>query len=108
MSKTPDKIVHHTVDKCSCGFSLENVPAINTHKRQVIDIPVPTIEYTAHQSYEKQCPYCVKISVAPFPEGLDKLIQYGVNIKSLVVHLMQYHLIPYQRTQELVKDVFSV
>jgi transposase len=108
MTKTPDKIIPHTVAQCPCGCSLEKVPLRRRHKRQVIDIPTPTIEYTEHQSQEKQCPRCGKIISAPFPEGVEKVVQYGVNIKSLALSLMQYQLIPLKRTQELLKDIFTI
>lgn len=108
MTKTPDKIIPHTVDRCSCGCSLKKVPVRRRHKRQVIDIPTPQIEYTEHQSDEKQCPRCGETTIAPFPEGIEKNIQYGTNIKSFAVYLMQYQLIPLKRTQELLRNMFHI
>ncbi|MFH0990200.1 MAG: transposase, partial [bacterium] len=108
MTKTPDEIIPHAVDRCSCGCSLKCVPVRRTHRRQVIDIPLPRIEYTEHQSDEKQCPRCGEIIIAPFPEGIEKNIQYGTNIKSLALYLMQYQLIPLKRTQELLRNMFHI
>jgi transposase len=108
MTKIPDNIIPHTVDRCSCGCSLKKVPVRRQHKRQVIDIPAPRIEYTEHQSDEKQCPRCGETTIAPFPEGIEKSIQYGTNIKSFAVCLMQYQLIPLKRTQELLRDMFQI
>ncbi|MFH0991382.1 MAG: transposase, partial [bacterium] len=108
MTKTPDEIIAHAVDRCSCGCSLKRVPVRRTHRRQVIDIPLPQIEYTEHQSDEKQCPLCGEIIIAPFPEGIEKRIQYGTNIKSLAIYVMQYQLIPLKRTQELLRNMFHI
>lgn len=108
MKEKADKIIEHTVEKCSCGCALQHVEVRRRHSRQVIDIPTPKIEYTEHQSQEKQCPHCGKIISAPFPEGVEKVVQYGVNIKSLALSLMQYQLIPLKRTQELLKDIFTI
>jgi transposase len=108
MKETPDKTIEHTLDRCSCGCSLKRVPLRRKHRRQVIDIPLPQIEYTEHQSDEKQCPRCGEIIVAPFPEGIEKSIQYGANIKSFAVYLIQYQLIPLKRTQELLRNMFHI
>lgn len=108
MTNTPDKIIPHPVDRCPCGCSLKHVPVRRTHRRQVIDIPTPQIEYTEHQSEEKQCSRCGETTRAPFPEGIEKNIQYGANIKSFAVCLMQYQLIPLKRTQELLRDMFQI
>ncbi len=108
MTDTPDKVIPHTIDRCACGCSLKHVPVRRQHRRQVIDIPAPQVEYIEHQSEEKQCPRCGAITVAPFPEGVEKSIQYGTNIKSFAVCLGQYQLIPLQRTQELLRDMFQI
>ena len=34
-------------------------------------------------------------------------MQYGENVRGLVTYLNQYQLIPSQRTQEIMKDVFD-
>jgi len=108
MTDNPDKIVEHRVDRCPCGCSLKRVPVRRRYRRQVIDIPAPQVETLEHQSEEKQCPRCGVISIAPFPDGVEKNIQYGIHIKSLAISLMQYQLLPLQRTQELLRDLFAV
>lgn len=108
MKEKADKIIEHRLYKCLCGCSLKNEKLRRKHCRQVIDIPTPQTEYTEHQSEEKQCPNCGAIMVAPFPEGVEKVIQYGINIKSLALSLIQYQLIPLKRTEEFLKDIFSV
>jgi transposase len=108
MTKTPDKTIEHTLERCACGCSLKHVKVRRKHRRQVIDIPMPKIEYTEHQSQEKQCPRCGKTTTAPFPEGIEKSIQYGANIKSFAICLVQYQLIPLKRAQEFLKDMFQI
>lgn len=108
MKDKPDRTIEHTVDQCSCGCSLKSVSVRRRHQRQMIDIPMPKIEYTEHQSEEKQCPNCGRITVAPFPEDIEKSIQYGANIKSFAICLIQYQLIPLKRTQEFLRDMFQI
>lgn len=54
MTDKPDKVVEHSVDRCSCGYSLKRIPAQNRLRRQVIDIPALKIETIEHQSEVKQ------------------------------------------------------
>ena len=41
---------------------------------------------------------------APFPEGVNRPVQYGVNLKAHSVYLSQYQLIPYNRIEETFRD----
>ena len=43
-----------------------------------------------------------------FPEGLNAPTQYGERAKALVVHLNQHHLVPLERTCELMHDIFGL
>ena len=42
-----------------------------------------------------------------FPLGVNHYVQYGPNIKGTLVYLQDYQLLPYERTKELVKDLFG-
>ena len=42
-----------------------------------------------------------------FPEEVKTSVQYGERIKSLLVYLNQYQLLPYERTCQLAEDLFS-
>ncbi len=107
-SEHPDVIVTHKVNtRCVCGHSLERVRAHTIEKRQVFDIPVVGIQVTEHQCEVKECPSCGTTTVASFPAGLTKVVQYGKNIKSFTTYLMQFQLLPSERTKELLQDVFG-
>ena len=45
---------------------------------------------------------------APFPEGVNRSVQYGINLKSHSVYLSQYQLIPYNRIEETFRDQASI
>jgi len=108
MVDKPDKIIIHRVDKCQkCGSELANKETLGIEKRQVFDIPPIKLEVTEHQAQIKMCPNCQDTSKAQFPEDVSAPAQYGLRLKSLWVYLMCYQLLPYERTCELLRDIFS-
>jgi len=108
MSLNPHNIEKHRVKTCSCcGEALENEPVSSVDKRQVFDIPPQKIIVTEHQSEKKTYPSCGVENRAPFPAGVEKPVQYGTFIKSALVYLNQYQMIPYKRTLELISDFYN-
>ena len=108
MVEQPDHVVSHPVDECrQCGRSLGAVDAADHRRRQVIDIPPLKLEVTEHRAEIKCCPGCGCRNEAAFPAEVKTSMQYGSRIKSLLVYLNQYQLLPYERTCQLVEDLFS-
>lgn len=108
MVATPDHIVIHRAARCKrCDGSLEGTASTSCVKRQVFDIPELRMVVTEHQSEIKQCPHCGVTTMAAFPESVTKAVQYGNHLKSASVYVMQHHLVPFQRTAELLHDLFG-
>jgi transposase len=106
--ETPDHTIIHPVSNCQdCGHSLKQVPVAGHRSRQVIDLPPLKLEVIEHQVEHKVCPDCGCENEAAFPAEAKTSVQYGSRIKSLVVYLNQYQLVPYERTVQLVEDLFS-
>ena len=55
----------------------------------------------------KICPRCGTRNTATFPEEAQNLVQYGNRLKAFGVYLTNYQLVPYERTSELLRDLFS-
>jgi transposase len=104
----PDHTITHPVASCQeCGHSLKQAPVSGHRSRQVIDLPPLKLEVIEHQVELKVCPGCGCQNEAPFPAEAKTSVQYGSRIKSLLVYLNQYQLLPYERTVQLVADLFS-
>ena len=107
MVETPDHIVHHPVTGCKkCGHNLTAVQG-RIIRHQITDIPPVEIEVTEHQAELKECPCCGATTVALFPEGARKSVQYGPRIKAVTLLLMYYQLIPNERLCEALKDLYG-
>jgi transposase len=103
-----DKIVRYEVTECGvCGEAISEISGEVVEKRQVHDLPAIKLQVTEHQIEKKYCPHCNLVTISKFPQTVKDWVQYGEGVKGLVTYLNQYQLIPSQRTQELMKDVFG-
>ena len=108
-SPTPDEIVVHDTASChGCGQSLNDVAGEElADQRQVFDLPPLKLRVTEHRLLKQICPSCQTLNCGAFPAGLAPGVQYGPNLKALATYLVQYHLLPWQRTSELLGDLFG-
>ncbi len=108
MTDAPDQVVVHRVDRCDgCGGGLCDESPQRVQRRQVFDVPPLRLEVTEHQAETKACPRCGQVNAAAFPPEVKAPVQYGPGVKGMAVYLMGYQLLPYERTQELFRDLFS-
>ena len=108
MKNDPDEVKVHKVTNCiKCGASLIDIENERYEIRQNIDILETKLRTLEHRAEIKHCPRCGYENKGVFPEGIVKTTQYGDTLKSLVVYLSQYQLIPYQRIKEIIKDLYG-
>jgi transposase len=104
----PEHLIVHPVESCQhCGLGLSDVNPRPSRRRQVFDIPPVQIEVTEHQTEIKCCPDCGCSNESSFPPEVKTTTQYGPRLKSFLVYLSQYQMLPYERTCQLVKDLFG-
>ena len=107
MVEKPDHAEKHRVERCACcGRSLADQPADSVEKRQVHDLPPLRLIVTEHQAEIKTC-CCGYLNKAAFPEGVNAPVQYGRQIKAAAVYVKDYQYLPYERTCELLNDLFG-
>lgn len=105
----PDHIVSHEPDGCDCGHQFTGTEKVlGTERRQVVDIPRPQVKITEYQAVTYQCPSCGQIHSGTFPDEVKAPVQYGSNLQAYVVYLMNYQLLPYKRTADLLKNLHNL
>ena len=103
-----DQVVTHGVVNCSgCGASLEAVEVLNLNCRQVHDLPPLQLVVAEHQSQEKCCPECGVLNQGRFPADVNSVVQYGSEMKGLMVYLMEGQLLPSKRVCQLLGEVLG-
>ena len=107
-SATPDHIIkRHCSGMCPCGRDLSKAKIIDYEKRQVTDLPKPKPETTEFQADIVRCS-CGALHTAEFPAGVDAPVQYGQRIRSTLVYLSQYQLLPQKRLTDVMTDLFGL
>lgn len=96
-----------TPTQCRCGQCLNETAVKNYEARQVFDIPPMQIEVTEYKAELKICPQCNRPVKAKFPEHVTQPVQYGPRLRAQIVYLMNQHLLPYERTAEIIEDFYQ-
>lgn len=106
-TENPDKIIRiQAKGKCSCGKVITDGKIKGYDKKQVIDIPKIEVKTTEYQAEIVEC-NCGKIHRAKFPTEAKVKVQYGPNIKAIVVYLKHYGFMSYERISEFLEDVIN-
>lgn len=103
----PDRVINHAPEACAtCGESLETIAGeVSSDRRQVFDVPPIILEVAEHRVIKKTCPNCGKENCGQFPQEVKPGASYGHEIKALAVYLLNYQLLPWQRSCELMGDL---
>jgi len=109
MTALPDEIIEHKPHFCKeCGEELENQNCNFVSRKQEVDLPPVLPRYVEHQSYSCKCKKCGATTTSTLPVRLKAFIQYGDNIKALIVYLSVYHYLPYNRIAEFLQDFLNL
>ena len=105
-----DHVIEHYSDSGSgacpvCSRTAAQYSIID--KRQVFELPVLRAQVTEHRLMRRACT-CGAVHDGAFPPGINAPAQYGASVKAMAVHLNQYHLVPLERTCQLMHDIFGV
>ncbi len=100
----PDVIEDIPVDKTTIPEG--SYKDVGYESRQIVDIDISRIitEYRAQVLEGADG----KRYTAPFPEGVSRPVQYGINVKVHSVYMSQYQLVPYNRVEENFQDQVGI
>lgn len=108
---TPDRLVLHrplTTTCPTCGQDLAGgAGRVADERRQVVDLPPPALAVTEHRVVHVACPACGVETAGAFPAGVTQPAQYGDRLRAVGVYLHAYQLLPYDRTRQLLDDLFG-
>ena len=107
--EAPDFIERHAVTVCrGCARNLKDVMALRYERRQEFEIPPVRMQVTEHQAEIKICPDCAVCNKGNFPVHITQPVQYGARVKATACYLGQNHLLPYERLQEIFRDLYAL
>ena len=101
----PDEVTELKVDRRTLPKGPQ-YQEVGHEIRQVIDIDISRFvtEYRAQILEDNQG----NRFVACFPEGVNRAVQYGLNLKANAVYMSQYQLIPYDRIRDHFQDQMHI
>jgi len=108
LSSTPDEVHRLPTGTCPCGCSLEEVEPSHTIRRQVYELVYSPIRITEYQLLVKKCPNCFRKISSDFPDDVKNTINFGPNIKTLVLYLHSELFTPYKKIVQLVHDFYGL
>lgn len=105
----PDHTVLHkiTLCPCGCGADLSRCRIVRLERRQVFDLPPQKLEVTEHVVEFKVCPRSGNEVHAPWPNGVDAPVQYGVQFIAWLAYLCAQQLLPVERIGQMCEDLFG-
>jgi transposase len=107
--ENPDEVISCELADCNCGHQFTgDEELLKSECRQLIDIPPPQVQVSEYQANTYRCPGCGEKNKATFPSEIKAPVQYGNNLQAYVVYLMNYQLLPYKRTADLLLNLHEL
>jgi len=103
----PDHLVRLPLHSCSCHADLTHETVIGYERRQLFDLPAPTLDGTEYQGAIKTCPACGRSVTASFPDYLHAPAPYGPRFRRLLVYLQNPQLLPLRRVRQMLAALYG-
>jgi transposase len=108
LAKLVDEVVRYDPLECKhCKASLARSEALADESRQVIELPAIKPRVVEHRAATKRCSKCGRTTKGRFPKDVRASVRYGARVRAVAVYLSQYQLLPYERTSQLMRDLFG-
>jgi transposase len=106
----PDHVECHRLEDglCRCGRKKSEGAFLGWwDRRQVFDVPPKNVEVTEHRAEMRECA-CRVVHRADFPANVNAPVQFGPRIRTILVYLSVYQLLPQKRITQAMGDLFGV
>ena len=109
VTSKPDRVIPHMPSTCEAcpHYAQCKAKARTSEERHVVDMVIKT-EVVTHQALEVECPLSKETKRGEFPEDINARMQYGNNLRSLVVALNTLGAVSINRVHEILSSVFGV
>ena len=109
ITSKPDRIIPHMPSTCAaCPHYAEcKAKARTFEEHNMVDMVIKT-EVVSHQALEVECPLSKETRRGEFPEDIKARMQYGNNLKSLVVALNALGAVSINRVHEILGSVIEI
>ena len=108
LSAHPCRVVEHRPRQCrNCQASLAAASVVHHLRQQVWEVVPVRLKVTEHRLALLRCSQCGQTTRGDLPNSVRSGVQYGPGVKARVLYLQQYQLLPYQRTSEVMRDLFG-
>ncbi len=109
ISDTPDEVVEHRPDRCSCCSAVLTVdlPSETVSVHEQIDLPEVKPLVTQHRRLAVRCPTCGARMIAPVPEAA-RGTPFGPRLHAVATYLKTFQALSYQRLQSALSDLFGL
>jgi transposase len=102
VTEPDDRVYQHPATCQYCGEDLRTTTGTAGERRQVFDLPPIRLRVTEYVQERVRCPRCQHKTTGSFPAEASSLAQYGAAVHALVVYLRMHHLLPVERTAEVL------
>jgi len=108
LEENPDEVHDIPVKKCSCGYDFhDSLPSI-IERHQVFEIPIAPYKVIEYRGEIKTCPDCGKIIKSTFPNDAKFQINFGTNLKTLVIYLKTIFIGAFDKISTFLYDMYHL
>jgi transposase len=102
VAKPDERVSLHPAACQHCGRDLSSTAGSVVERRQVFEMPPVRLQVTEYVQERVRCPSCQGETTSIFPTEVRSLAQYGPRLRALAVYLRMQHLLPVERTAEVL------
>jgi len=108
LEENPDEVHDIHVEKCSCGHDLgDTFPSI-VERHQIFEIPIMPYQVIEYRGEVKICPDCGKVVKSTFPKEARYTINFGENLKTLIVYLKNIFPGAIDKIVTFIQDMYNL